>query len=321
MNLRVGVLAGLLIALLLGGHMPVATAQSAACGTATSPTCDTTLEIVITPPTTPVRPLGPFLALPVTVKYKYTPVATVAFVATPVDLTVQATPPWVVATLSPATVYMTVDTVSGGQAAIREATSTAFLLVSTTADAPAFTQGPIAVTGLARANGALKESNARFDVPIQADFFSIIEATVPSTIQKAKPQAQVAYPITVTNFGNALTKVTFNVEAVPEKWQVTPPSPITLESRQQGRQQTSKLATLTIQTPFQNGYLNVVGAITVRLTTNYALDPKVVGDSTIVSTLTTTKGFYVPGFDAAFLPMAAAAVALALAGRPWDRRG
>jgi uncharacterized repeat protein (TIGR01451 family) len=276
------------------------------------------VKVEITPPTQPIKPLGPFISLPIKVTYTYNPQASVALASTPIALKVTNAPAWVVTTLSPTTVYIPVTQteVAGGSTNQAVKQDNAFLLVSTTADAPAFTQGTIEVQADAPQNGQLNPATTKTQIPVQADFFSIIEASTPTTIQKAKPQAQVTYPITVTNFGNAQTKVSFFVDSVPDKWQVTPPSPITLLAKQSGGSQNSKTANVVIQTPFSNGYLNVVGAITIRITSSYALDPKVIGDSTIVSTLTTTKGFYVPGFEPLFAAFAIGALALVMRRRP-----
>jgi hypothetical protein len=313
MNLRVGFLTSLLLLSFVAASAPHAFAQSAACSGA-SQVCQTTTQVTITPPTTPIKPLGPFVALPITIVYTYVPTS-VSLAASQIQLSVTQFPPWAVATVSPSTVYAPVDFApSGGQPVQR--TLNSFLLVSATQDAPAFTQGVIEVQAASQGNGNLQQSTGSVQVPVQADFFSIIEATTPNAIQKAKPQALVSYPVTVTNFGNAQTKVEFLPEGVPEKWQVTPPSPVTLQARQQGQQQNSRTVNLNVQTPFQNGYMNVVGAITMRIRSSYALDPKVIGDSTIISTLTTTKGFYVPGFDPMLALMGIGAVAVALANRP-----
>jgi hypothetical protein len=317
MNLRVGWLTGLLLFSLLVGALPNAGAQLASCGPQQL-TCATTTALEISPPTQAIKPLGPFIALPIKVTYTYVTTASISLAATPIEMKVTNAPAWVVTTLSPTTVYAPVDetqAAGGGGQQQKSVTLNAFLLVSTTADAPAFTQGNIEITATAAPNSGLSGSQAKNAIPVQADFFSILEATTPTTIQKAKPQSQVTYPITVTNFGNAQTKVEFIVESVPEKWQVTPPSPITLLAKQQGGQQNTKTANVVIQTPFQNGYLNVVGAVTIRLKSTYALDPKIIGDSTIVSTLTTTKGFYVPGFDPLFILMALGGIAVAFQGR------
>jgi hypothetical protein len=317
MNLRVGILVGLVVLSLFAGFAPSASAQ-AECN-AVSQGCATTTQLTATPPSSPVKPLGPFLAVPISIVYTYVPTS-VSLAETQVALAVTNAPTWAVATVSPSTVFAPVDFAPSGAQPVQRTLST-FLLISATIDAPAFTQGVIEVTATAAANGNLLPSSGKVQVPIQADYFSIIQASTPEAIQKAKPQAQVTFPITVTNFGNALTKVTFGLDQpAPPSWQVTLPTPITLQARQQGQNQNVATANFVIQTPYQNGYMNVVGAITLRLTSAYALDPKVVGDSTIVSTLTTTKGFYVPGFDPLLAAFAVVGAAM-LAARRGKRSG
>lgn len=314
MSLRVGFLMGILLFALVAPH---ASAQ-AGC-TALPASCETTVSVSISPPTQPVKPLGAFIALPVTIQYSFSPSAG-AIAPTPITLSVSSAPPWAVATLSPTTVFAEVTAVGQGAAQQNSPPLNSFLLISATQDAPAFTNGIIEVTASAAANGNLVAKTGTVQVPIQADFFSIIEVTTPSTIQKAKPQAQVLFPLTVTNFGNAQTKVEFIPDSVPDKWQVVIPAPITLNARQAGQAQNTKTVNLNVQTPFQNGYMNVVGAITVRLRSTYALDPKVIGDSTLISTLTTTKGFYVPGPEPILALAGIAAVALALNQRDERKR-
>jgi hypothetical protein len=315
MNMRVGLLAGMLLVSFVLGSVPSVAAQNAGCNAGLL-TCATTTSIEITPVTQPVKPLGPFITVPITIKYLYTQTASVALAATPITLRVTNAPSWLVTTLSPTTVYAPVNQVAGAQGtgsnAQLEVVLPANLLVSATADAPAFTQGPIAIQADAADNGALTASSATNSFSVNADFFSIIEATTPQTIQRAKPQQQVTFPITVTNFGNAQTKVEFSTESVPDKWQASPPAPVQLAARQAGGTQNAKTANFNLQTPFQNGYLNVVGAVTIRLKSNYALDPKVIGDSTIISTLTTTKGFYVPGPEPALALMAIGMLAVGM---------
>lgn len=317
MNLRVGFLTGVL---LFAFFVPHASAQGAQCG-AVAASCQTTIQLTIAPPTQSVKPLGPFIALPIAIEYSYAP-SSGAIAPTPIQLSVTQSPPWAVATVSPTTVFADVSLQPGGAQQTKVTGLQSFVLVTATQDAPAFTQGIIEITANAPPNGNLDASQRSVQIPIQADFFSILEANTPNAIQKAKPQALVSYPVTVTNFGNAQTKVDFSIDegGIPEKWQVALPPPVTLQARQQGQTQNTRTVNVQIQTPFQNGYMNVVGAITVRLRSNYALDAKVVGDSTIVSTLTTTKGFYVPGFEPLLALMAVGAVAAALAQRGDERR-
>src|SRR5581483_1221809 len=93
------------------------------------------------------------------------------------------------------------------------------------------------------------------------------------------------------------------------------PQPVILQSKQAGGQQVTSTVSLTIQTPYHNGYLNQVAGENYKITSAYALDPKLVGDSSSVSVVLTTRGFYVPGFEPGLLVAALGGVALLLAIR------
>lgn len=298
-----------LVALLVAGSV-LAFAPTASSQGGTELTRATTTAVVITPVSTPIRPLSGFVTIPVTVQYTYIPTTSVAFTTTKIALTVEVQQGWTIVTVTPANLFAPIRTQSVGGQAISE-TLAANLLVSTTADAPAFTPGNIKVTAAANANGELLASSGEDQTTVQADFFSILDATTPTTIAKAGPQQQVIFPIKVTNFGNAQTKIFFDIDSKPETWQVIMPSPVILESRQQGGKATSKDANVVVQTPWRNGYLNEVGAVAVKITSNYALDTKFPGDRTALSTLTTVIGFYVPGYDPLLVVFGLGFVALA----------
>ena len=214
--------------------------------------------------------------------------------------------------MTPSTLQVTGGTPSGQTVT---QTFSANVVIYTLADAPAFTPGQIKISATALPNSDIAGSKATEVLQVTADFFSMIDAQITQTIQLAKPQQQVSYPITVKNLGNADTKLFFEIVSKPDNFEVIPPQPIILESKQRGGKTTQQDVFLTIQTPYKNGYMNSVGAVTMKIRSNYALDATKIGDSTQLSVLTTTKGFYVPGPDAAFFVIALGLVAVALGGR------
>lgn len=276
---------------------------------------DTQLKLTLGTADTAIKPLSDLAVITGDVVYTYSSNGA-SLIATTIQLKVTDAPAWASVTISPATIPAPVASSTPGAGSTQTTPPLPFkVLVSTTADAPAFTLANIKVSATALTNGNLKQSTAEESTPIRADFFSIIDAVPQTTIQLATPQSQVAYPVTVTNFGNAQTKVFFEITDKPASWQVVAPTPITLDAKQAGGKQTSSTVNLMIQTPFRNGYLNEVGAATMKVTSSYALDNKIKGDQTQMSTLTTTKGFYVPGFEALFVLVGLAGVALVIRRR------
>lgn len=255
----------------------------------------------------PIRPLSETKETTITIKYTYFGAAGASgLVPVRVALQVADLPPWAVATLNPPAVFMTITPT-------QQATTvqqTAKLLMATTADAPGLTPVTIKIKATSDSNSYLKSANSEGQTTISADYFGLLDAVAGTTIQIAKPQEQVSYPITVTNLGNGQTKVFFRITNAPEGWQVVTPQPVVLEARQQGGKKTSETIQLQIQTPFRNGYLNEVGVVGLEITSAYALNPDKKGDTTQVNVLTTTKGFYVPGFDGLTMSLSVLGVAL-----------
>lgn len=249
--------------------LPPAAAQGPWCG-AVDVICQTTTEVVVQPPDAPIPPLGPYFALPVQVRYTYVPTA-LSTSPTSIHLDVRELPPWAGATLAPSTVYIPVEPV-GLQVQTRTASS--FLLVSVTADAPAFTQGVVQVVAQAAPNGNLMGSQGRVDVPIQADYFSLLSASMATRSQELAPGQRVQLPMMVTNLGNGLTRVTFGVARAPEGLGITQPEALTLPSRQMGSEENRApvLWAFEAQPGFQGGDAVLV------LQGAYALDPELLGE-------------------------------------------
>lgn len=248
-----------------------ASAQQQVCG-AVMLTCQTTVELQMVPPKEPIPPDGPFVALPVTVKYTYLATAPLTFSPTRVDLSVTDAPHWAVATLTPSTLYMPVSQLRMSQD-LRTEAAQAFLLVSTTADAPAFTPGSIEVLARAHDNGGLKGSSAKNAIPVQADFFILTEARTPVSRVRLSPGEEQQLPMTLTNHGNADVQVTFTLEGAPANVRVGVPQPVVLEARQQGSAQTRS----TIMWTFKATRDFEPGEAVLLVQSAYALDPKVRG--------------------------------------------
>ncbi len=271
-----------------------------------------TIEVEVGTFDGPIRPLSETKEVTITVKYTYFGPAGASGLV-PVRVALQATdvPPWAVATLNPPAVFMPIQAGQG----LTTVTKTAKLMISTTADAPALTPVTIKVKANSDGNSYLNPANGEGQTTVTADYFGLLDGVAGTTIQIAKPQEQVSYPITVTNLGNGQTKVFFEITGAPEGWQVVTPQPVVLEARQQGGKKTAETIQLQIQTPYRNGYLNEVGVVGLRITSVYALNADKKGDATNVNVLTTTKGFYVPGVDGLAMTLSFVGVALAISAR------
>jgi len=248
----------------------------------------------LTPPTEKVKPLQGQINFNGKVDYSGDPSSQGNLVGVPVSYKVTKAPAWAAVTISPGSDVITVNAngnvVSG---------SKNFIVSVTASDqAPAFQSDTIEITAtVTPSTPQTPPKNAAQSVPIQADYFSILDVQLAQAIQQDRPQSTVTFPVKITNLGNGNTKVSFAIAegGNPMNLNAPLPIPVTLQSKQAGGNAIAAEIPLQIQLPYKNGYMNEVGVVTYKITSNYALDSKLKGDETTLSVLVTTKGFYVPG--------------------------
>lgn len=251
-----------------------------ACGAAAQGDVTPKVVLRIEPFDGAILPLSGITAIPVTVTVDCG-LLVPPHQPTETEVSVAGAPAWAQATVSPARIQA-----SAGDCRGTNVTLPTELLVSTTQDAPAFT--PAEVTLAATVRGAVPATTTATTL-VQAGFFSILDVSGP-TIFVTEPRRMATCPMTVTNFGNANTKVFFDVTEAAEGWDVQPPIPVTLEAKQQGGTKTAETVALNLLPRQEGVYVNEVGTFTVVVTSQYALDASVSGDSTTHSCLVTVRG-------------------------------
>lgn len=160
---------------------------------------------------------------------------------------------------------------------------------------------------------SVPESNtAAQPFPVTADFFPYISAKVSSATLDAGPQKPIPFAIVVDNFGNAQTQVVFALANTPaENWNnIILPPPLTLDSPNSGGAKTQDTATMTVNTPFKNGWNNYEQAFQVTMTPIAALDNAKTGTPVSVSMFARSRGIYVPGPEPMLLVAAIIGAAL-----------
>lgn len=215
----------------------------------------------------------------------------------PVTYTVTKYPAWATVIVSPTSDIFPVPAGTSAPGGASYQQKLTFKVSVTASDqAPAFQSEAIEITATTKPStqGAVP-ATGKDSVPITAGFFSILDVQLAESVKIERPQTAVVFPLKVTNFGNANTKVDISIDGDPGNLQVQKPSPVTLQSKQAGGTLISADIPLTIQTPYKNGYMNEVGVVNFKITSSYALNPELSGDSSSVSVLVTTKGFYLPG--------------------------
>lgn len=256
---------------LLATLVPGAAAQAAYCGALSQP-CQAMIQLSIAPPDLLV-PEAPMASTPMAVTYAYSPLP-MSFAPTRVQLAVTQFPPWVHATVAPSTLYMQVQPVPTGLSMQSSPEAHAFLLLGASGEAPAFTEGILEVVATAEPNGALMASRTTVQVPVAAAYWGALELDTPAPAVALQPRDGGFVPLRVTNLGNAVTRVTFEVAEAPRGVRVVLPGELTLPSRFDGRE-TSRTLVFGLEAP--GSY--APGEVVLTATPAFAADPSWVGEA------------------------------------------
>lgn len=131
---------------------------------------------------------------------------------------------------------------------------------------------------------------------VKVKFLGLLTANVPNTIVEAGPQKEIRYEIELTNLGNALTNVNFNlIGDTASGWSPVPPTPIIMQSQQQGGTEFTKKVNFLIQTPHKNGWNNDEKTFQLKIQPSSTKDAEQKGNEIAVNVLARVRGIYVPG--------------------------
>lgn len=204
-----------------------------------------------------------------------------------VTLWLQGVPSWANALLSPRS--LAIDAAACEGPSMR---ANGTLILTTTADAPAFT--PTAIQVMASLDNGTANRTVSGEVVLEADYFAILDVQLNKSIEEASPLSVATFNLVLSNLGNGRTRVTFEVLNVSEGFAAPPPASIILQSRQQGGNETSTTVPFRVQTPGGFGYHNEVGTASLRITATSLERAGTDDDVSTVSVIVKAVGLDVP---------------------------
>jgi hypothetical protein len=240
-----------------------------------------------------VEPLGP----PVVVNFTITFSCLSADPPRPATASVHVeTPPAFTAVASPASF-------AAPQGCLTNATLPGVVKIAATADAPAHV--PETATLVATSGSA----SGRATFQLTAAYFSILDVNVPQAVAAVSPGGTATYVLSLTNLGNAKTRVHVAIGNASPGLAVDVPDDVTLDSKQQGGV-TPSVAALVHVTARRTGTVDLVVEASDALT-------HAAGDVSHVSLETNVRLLASPAPSPLVL---APALAVALALVRWSRR-
>ncbi|HID24905.1 MAG TPA: hypothetical protein EYP23_00340, partial [Thermoplasmata archaeon] len=190
-----------------------------------------------------------------------------------IELSVDETPDWCTAVISPGIVSTEVSTTyKSAKAVVR---------ISANENAPAFTQSKVRIKMYARALRGLgcEVSEVTFydEIPFTPGYSPVISFTTPQgNFKEVGPGTTAKFEIKLENLGNAPTEVAFKVLNQPKGWSPNIISMTTLGSKVLG-EETTKTIPFVVQPPYSFGYHNERQAFQVSLIPAYYRDPSLTG--------------------------------------------
>ena len=166
--------------------------------------------------------------------------------------------------------------------------------------------------GVASASQTTTEQTASITFSSTIAYRLAIEVKVLGPNKTAGPQKQIPYAIEFTNKGNARTQINFEQNSAPsgKRWDILLPDPVILDSPYAGGGgKTTDTVTITIATPFHDGYVDAMGRFLIDIHIASADQPDLKGETQTIELNSHAQGFYIPGPSPALLLFA-----LALAG-------
>ncbi len=136
------------------------------------------------------------------------------------------------------------------------------------------------------------------DFKVSSAFFPLIQAKVANKVDEAGPQKTIPFNIELTNFGNAQTKIRFQLATTDYgKWNPVLPDTLTLDSPSSGGGTTKDTASFQVATPFHNGWNNEEKSFQITMTPIATQDETQTGTPIDATVLARVRGIYVPGFE------------------------
>lgn len=147
----------------------------------------------------------------------------------------------------------------------------------------------IHVEGPRAREGVYADQDAYANVTVEGDYYPYIQGNVPDRSLEGSPGSSLRFAVTVSNFGNAATDVTFvrMGEPLPEGWNVTVPPPVAL-----ARNGTASNSTVEVVVglPDDEGWNNRELPLTFELRPTASLDSSRSGPAITITVLARVRG-------------------------------
>jgi len=219
----------------------------------------------------------------------------------PIELSVEDTPDWLTVSVAPGVVYPKL----GMEKA--PTPERAVVSISLTPNAPAFQTQSIVIIAEHNAIPPIQPAIQKLPIEIKSGYYSNYQYEYP-TFKEIGAGETVTFPIDITGYSNARSRIIFEVIDPAEGWSTSINTEFFLGTTALGEDATGTV-NFMIQSPLDFGYHNEVQQFSVRVKTMAAGHPNEGIDNTTVLQFTVrSRGFSTPGFEVTLTVVALIAI-------------
>lgn len=203
----------------------------------------------------------------------------------PIEFSIESLPDYIVASVSPGVVYQQISSTSG-----KYPPRKTYLTVSLKPTAPAFQAQTIVVKaesqtlpGIFGIFNAIQSYENSVSIPIKPGYYENMKYEIKNSVVRLNLSEEAEFPIKITGFNNARTKVQFEIFDKPEGWNASINSEILLGTEALGEDSTGSVS-LKIRSPREIEGDNETVKFNVRVRVYAAGHPEVgFGNTTVLN--------------------------------------
>ncbi len=160
-------------------------------------------------------------------------------------------------------------------------------------NAPAYEEGIIKFRVNISDLGLIKGDSKIFNLSFKPSFYPIIKTNLPEITKRIDPTSNAVFPIEIENYGNAETKVLFDILEIPEGWTATVTDSL-IVAKEKGSEET---AYLTVYPSRNFGYHYSEALISVKMTPAFAENINITGKPVYANFIIQNRGFSPIGIE------------------------
>ena len=215
----------------------------------------------------------------------------------PIELSVGETPEWMTVSVAPGVVYPKLGLEKS------ETPEHAVVSISLSPNAPAFITQSFEIIAEHGDITPIRSAKNKIPIEVKSGFYSNYRYEYP-TFDEIGAGETATFPINITGYSNARSRITFEVLDPPEGWSPSINTEFFLGTTAYGEDATG-VVNFLIQSPLDFGYHNEVEQFNVRVRTQAAGHPEAgIDNTTLLQFTIRSRGFSTPGFEAAFVAIA-----------------